>query len=91
MSRLSENRISHLARLIIDGVWKEDLADFPNEGRALGETKSVLNEFFGGEDRLDDVVRQKIQSLSRYVAPGSREWDVLYRKYLEEEHRKHRK
>jgi hypothetical protein len=92
MSRLSESRISHLAHLIVDGVWKEDLADFPNEARALSETKSVLNEFFGGgEDRLDEVVRQKIQSLSRYVAPGSREWDVLYRKYLEEEMRKQRK
>ncbi|HEY6197613.1 MAG TPA: DUF507 family protein [Candidatus Binatia bacterium] len=90
MTRLTESRISHLAHLIIDGVWKNDLADFPNEARALAETKRLLGEFFGGEDRLDDIVRQKIQSLSRRVAPGSREWDVLYRKYYEEELRKHR-
>jgi hypothetical protein len=90
MTRLTESRISHLAHLIIDGVWKNDLADFPNEARALAETKRVLEEFFGGEDRLDDIVRQKIQTLSRHVAPGSREWDVLYRKYYEEELRKHR-
>ncbi len=91
MSRLSESRVSHLAHLIIDGVWKTDIADFPNEARALLETKRVLAEFFGGDDRLDDIVRQKIQSLSRHVAPGTREWDVLYRKYLEEELRKQRK
>ena len=90
MSRLTESRISHLAHLIIDGVWKNDLADFTNEARALAETKHVLEQFFGGEDRLDDVVRQKIQSLSRHVAPGTREWDVLYRKYMEEELRKQR-
>lgn len=90
MTHLTESRISHLAHLIIDGVWKNDLADFPIEARALAETKRVLQEFFGGEDRLDDVVRQKIQSLSRRVAPGSREWDVLYRKYMEEELRKQR-
>jgi hypothetical protein len=90
MTRLTESRISHLAHLIIDGVWKNDLADFPNEARALADTKRVLEDFFGGEDRLDDIVRQKIQSLSRRVAPGSREWDVLYRKYYEEELRKHR-
>ncbi len=90
MTRLTESRISHLAHLIIDGVWKNDLADFTNEACALAETKRVLEEFFGGEDRLDDIVRQKIQSLSRRVAPGSREWDVLYRKYYEEELRKHR-
>lgn len=88
MSRLSENRISHLAHLIIDGLWKEDLADLPNEARALGETKSVLTKFFNLDDRLDEIVRQKIQSLSRRIPPGSREWDVLYRKYLEEELKK---
>ncbi len=88
MSRLSENRISHLAHLIIDGLWKEDLADFPNEARALAETKSVLTEFFNLDDRLDEIVRQKIQSLSRRIPPGSREWDILYRKYLEEELKK---
>ena len=84
MSRLSENRISHLAHLIIDGLWRGDLADFPNEARALAETKGVIKEFFSREERLDECVRQKIQSHSRAIPPGSREWDVLYRKYLEE-------
>lgn len=91
MSRLSESRISHLAHLIVDGLSKGDLAHFANQGRALAETKRVLNEFFQREDHLDDMIRQKIQSLSRRVPPGSREWDVLYRKYLEEEMRRQKK
>jgi len=89
--RLSESRISHLAHLILDGLKKENLAGFPNEGRALAETKQVLHDFFQREDHIDDLVRQKIQSLSRHVPPGSREWDILYRKYFEEETRKQRK
>ena len=91
MSRLSDSRISHLAHLVIDGLWKNDLVDFPNEGRALAEAKRVLHEFFQQEDQVDDRVRKKIQSLSRSVPPGSREWDVLYRKYFEEEMRKQKK
>jgi hypothetical protein len=91
MSRLSENRISHLAHLIIDGLWKQDLADFPSEARTLIETKNVLKDFFSDEERLDEVVRQKIQTLSRPVPIGSREWDVLYRKYREEERHKQKK
>jgi hypothetical protein len=91
VTRLSESRISHLAHLVLDGLRKSQLADFPAEGRALSETKQVLHEFFRGEDHIDDIVRQKISSLSRHVPPGSREWDVLYRKYFEEETRKHRK
>ena len=37
---------------------------------------------------IDAVVRKKIASLSRNVPPGSREWDVLYRTYLEQERRR---
>ncbi|HEU4343383.1 MAG TPA: DUF507 family protein [Candidatus Binatia bacterium] len=91
MSRLSENRISHLAHLIIDALWKGDLADFPNQGRALAETKHVLHDFFKAADPVDEIVRRKIASLSRHVPQGSREWDILYRKYFEEETRKQRK
>lgn len=90
MIRLSEDRISHLAHLILDGLRKDELADFPSEGRALAATKRVLRDFFGPEERLDEAVRKKIQSLSRHVPPGSREWEVLYRKYLEEERKKHK-
>jgi uncharacterized protein len=88
MSRLSESRISHLAHLVVSGLKHDNLAELPNEGRVLSETKRILHEFFEREDRFDDLVRQKIQSLSRYIPPGSREWDVLYRKYLEEEMRR---
>lgn len=91
MIRLSESRISHLAHLVMDGLRKDKLADFPNEGRSLTETKQVLQDFFQREDRIDEIVRHKIASLSRPVPQGSREWDILYRKYFEEESRKQRK
>ena len=90
MSRVSEGRISHLAHLVVNGLKRHDMAEFPNEGLVLSETKRVLHEFFEREDRFDELVRQKIQSLSRHIPPGSREWDVLYRKYLEEEMRRQR-
>ena len=89
--RLSEGRISHLADLIMSGLSQQGLAEFPNERRALLETKQALNDFFQREDQIDDIVRQKISSLSRHVPQGSREWDILYRKYFEEESRKQRR
>jgi hypothetical protein len=91
VNRLSESRISHLAHLIVNGIGRADLADFSHEGRALTETKRVIHEFFQREDDIDELVRLKIMSLSRQVPVGSREWDVLYRKYFEEEMRKQRK
>ena len=70
MIRLSENRISHLAHLVMDGLRKDKLAEFPNEGRSLAETKQVLQDFFQREDHIDEIVRQKIASLSRPVPAG---------------------
>ncbi len=90
MKGLSEGRISHLAHLVMDSLKTGDLVDFANESRVLRETKEVLREAFNLEDRLDQLVRQKIESLSRPIPPGSREWEILYRKYLEEELNKQR-
>jgi len=91
VSRLSENRISHLAHLVMDGLRKANLAQFSAEGRALTETKQVLHDYFQRDDHIDEIVRQKILSLARHIPTGSREWDILYRKYFEEESRKQRK
>ena len=50
----------------------------------------MLAEHFQRDDKIDALVRRKIASLSRRVVPGSTEWDVLYRRYFEEEARKHK-
>ncbi len=83
--RISEERVSHLLHLMIDRLYKDDLADFPDETAALREGKRVLNGFLKAEEEADAFVRRKIASLSRRVPEGSREWDILYRKYFEEE------
>jgi hypothetical protein len=83
--RLTEDRISHLSRLAIDRLYKDDLADFPDEGMALREAKAVLQAYVRTEDEVDTFVRKKIASLSRRVPEGGREWEILYRKYFEEE------
>ncbi|HEY4708360.1 MAG TPA: DUF507 family protein [Thermodesulfobacteriota bacterium] len=83
--RLSDDRISHIAHLLSDGIWKDDLVDFTDEGKALGEIKKAITEYLMVEDEADTVARNKIRSLSRDVPEGSREWDILYKKYFEEE------
>lgn len=83
--RLSEDRISHLAHMISDGIWKDDLVDFADDQKVLGEIKKVITDYLKVEDEADTIARNKIRSLSRDVPEGSREWDILYRKYFEEE------
>jgi hypothetical protein len=86
--RFSEGRQSYLAHLIVKTLRDDGLADVENERLVLMEIKRVLAQDHVTDDRIDAVVRRKIASLSRQVPPGSREWEVLYRQYYEEERRK---
>ena len=84
--RLSEDRIYHLSHLIQDMLIRNRNIDILEaEERILRETKRTIADELKFEDEADEAARRTIQSLSRKVPEGSREWDVLYRKYREEE------
>jgi len=40
------------------------------------------------EQKLDKAARQKIESQKRVIIEGTPEWDILYRKYYNEEVKK---
>lgn len=88
--RLTEDRVSHIAHIIADGIWKDDLVDFTSEEDALNVIKMVIREYLKVEDEVDEVVRRKIRSMSKVIPEGGREWEVLYRKYYHEEMAKRR-
>jgi hypothetical protein len=90
--RLSEDRISHISHLIQDMLIRNRNIDvLQSEERVLRETKRTIADELKFEDEADEAARRTIQSLSRRVPEGSREWDVLYRKYVEEEMNRRRK
>ena len=86
MSRLSDNRVAALARVALRVIAAE--GEVVSERAALVEAKRILTEHFQRDDKIDELVRRKIASLSRQVPQGSAEWEVLYRRYFEEETRK---
>ena len=90
--RLSEDRISHISHLIQDMLIRNRNIDvLLTEERVLREIKRTIADELKYEDEADEAARRTIQSLSRKVPEGSREWDVLYRKYVEEEMNRRRK
>ncbi len=89
--KFSDDRISHIAHLIHDGIYKDMLVDYPDEDKALREIKKTLIEYFNIEEEADEAARAKVASLKRGVFEGSREWDILYHKYFEEEISKRRR
>lgn len=82
---ISDDRISHLAHKIVDRLWKDDLADFPDEPRGLQAVKATIAGFFAVSEEIDTAVRKKLASYSQAKVPGSREWEILYQKFFQEE------
>lgn len=86
MSQLSDNRVAALARAVLRVMSTE--GEVLSERAALVEAKRILAEHFQRDEKLDMAVRRKIASLSRQIPQGSAEWEILYRRYFEEEARK---
>lgn len=87
---ISEDRTSHIAHKILDKIWKNDLVDFPVEPRALQRIKLSIAEFFATTEEIDQAVRRKLASYAQAKVPGSRDWEILYKKFYEEEAAKRR-
>lgn len=88
--KLSDERISHISHLIWDAIYDDDLADYADDDEALKAIKTAFTHYLSIEDEIDETVREKIASLKRGVNEAHREWDILYRKYYEEEANKRR-
>ncbi len=85
---ISEDRQSHLAHIITNAIWNEDLVDYTDEDLALRIAKKAIIEFVKEDESIDQKAREKVTSLKRNVVEGSPEWDILYKKYYEEERNK---
>jgi len=82
---LSDDRINFLSHQVFNALKTKGGAQYPDEKKALLGIKQAIHEFGGVLEGLDTQIRQKIASLKRQIPEGSREWDVLYRQYFEEE------
>lgn len=86
---ISEDRQSHLAHMITDAVYDDDLVDFTDEDLALRLAKKAVVEFVKEDEEIDREARERVASLKRNVLEGTPEWDILYRKYYEEVRNRH--
>lgn len=86
----NEEQLNHIAHLITDPLQKEGLLTFKDPTRALRLVKEELRGFFKVYEDIDEAVKKKISSQKKGILEGSREWEVLYSKYFNEETNKRR-
>jgi hypothetical protein len=89
--KLSRERVLHISRLIMAHLDQDDAVEYfedPNEIRQ--QIVKMIEAEMKADEMIDALVRRKLETQKR-VVEGSDEWDVLYRKYYEDEVSKHRK
>ncbi len=87
--RLSHDKVNKLAHTITDTLATVDEVDFVEDRNTIRlEVRKILEVLLNQEARIDQSARLKIESQKRTILEGSQEWDILYRKYYNEEVKK---
>jgi hypothetical protein len=90
--KLSRDKVVRLSHLIFNEFNNDEEIEFfaePSEIRQ--DIFKMISDEMKADEAIDALVRRKIETQKRQIVEGSDEWDVLYRKYYEEESARHRK
>ena len=85
--KLTDDRIAHITHLLIDRLYRDDMVDYPHDDDtpAVRAAKKIIIEYCQLEERASETARQMIRKQKKNIPEGSREWDILFRKYAEAE------
>ncbi len=87
--RISREKVNKLAHAVADTLAEMDNVDFIEDRNSIRlEARRILELLMAEEAKIDAAARQKIESQRRTILEGSQEWDILYRKYYNEEVKK---
>ena len=87
--RVSRDKVNKLAHTVADTLAEVPECDFLEDRNTIRqEARKALEKLLTEEMKLDTAARQKIASQRKIILEGSQEWDILYRKYYNDEVKK---
>lgn len=87
--RVSREKINQLSHVVTEALAQRPEVGFTEDHNSVRlEIRKLLEALFAAEARMDEAVRLKITSQKKSILEGSDEWDILYRKYYQDELKK---
>ncbi|HEY4660610.1 MAG TPA: DUF507 family protein [Terriglobales bacterium] len=87
--RVNRDKANKVAHVVTDALASLEEVDFVEDRNTIRlEVRKILEDLLNQEERIDKSARQKIETQKRTILEGSQEWDILYRKYYNEEVKK---
>jgi hypothetical protein len=86
---VSRDKVNKVAHVVTDALAEMDELDFIEDRNTIRlEVRKILEDVLNREEKIDQAARHKIENQKRTILEGSQEWDILYRKYYNEEVKK---
>ncbi len=87
--RINRDKLNKLAHTVADTLAEIDQVGFLEDRNTIRqEARKELEILLTEEAKIDMMARQKIANQRKIILEGSQEWDILYRKYYNDEVRK---
>ena len=87
--RISPDKLNKLAHTVADTLADIDQVGFLEDRNTIRqEARKALTTLLAEEARIDQAARLKIANQRKIIVEGSQEWEILYRKYYNDEVRK---
>ena len=87
--RISSDKLNKLAHTVADTLAEIDQVGFlEDRNTTRQEARKALEDLLTDEARIDTAARLKIANQRKIILEGSQEWEILYRKYYNDEVRK---
>ncbi|HYM13055.1 MAG TPA: DUF507 family protein [Bryobacterales bacterium] len=88
--KLSRDKVNELSHKLAAQLRRTPRIKFKLEWNDVRlEIVRGLTELLTAEDKIDHAARVKIKSQKREIPEGSEEWDLLFRRYYDEEMKKY--
>jgi hypothetical protein len=87
--RISPDKLNKLAHTVADTLADIEQVGFLEDRNTIRqEARKALTNLLTEEARIDQAARLKIANQRKIIMEGSQEWEILYRKYYNDEVRK---
>ncbi len=87
--RISRDKLNKLAHTVADALAEIDQVGFLEDRNTIRqESRKILEQLLVEEGKIHAAARAKIAGQRKIILEGSQEWEILYRKYYNEEVRK---
>jgi hypothetical protein len=87
--RISRDKLNKLAHTVADTLAETDEVGFLEDRNTIRqEARKILELLLTQEAGIDTAARLKIANQRKIILEGSQEWEILYRKYYNDEVRK---